>query len=499
MPPTQQINTKVTTPSNSGTTSISINELEYLSKAYKLNSNQSTITIETNAQQSLITIAASLSDAEKNALGYKIGDLIQTCIINGVPCNMERDFTQIYDVDYGFCYTFNYAALYNTTQMGSNHGLKMVVLSDINEYIATSSEQGIKVVVHYQEESPFPNVGGYRSATGKNIDLRVTYGLVSRLDAPYGTCNNLDKLKELNQPFYFNGTYTVEGCYRSCFQQKVSVACNCSDPRFPLPTDLSTSFCKISDIQKYNCYEKYIEENGDYYNVEDCSCAISCDDTTFNSAVYYSNWPYGTFFYQALCTNATFTNGTDCQKYYRENGVLVQVSYARLGYETIEEVPAFDLFNNLAGNTGLWIGFSAITAAEFILVFIQICLWICTPWELKEVPSCRQRNYPEPETDSENCTEETNSTAAIVGAGSAAGIGGAYSNLFNGNMNKSAHLIEPKSFPNEIRRRHHGLMVTDPSSIFESIKPVSHVDVYDSQLITPTPVQSIITEVVPEI
>uniref|UniRef100_A0AC34F8B5 Uncharacterized protein n=1 Tax=Panagrolaimus sp. ES5 TaxID=591445 RepID=A0AC34F8B5_9BILA len=447
-------------------------------------SSQSPITIETNAQQALITIAASLSDTEKDALGYKIGDLIQTCIINGVPCNIERDFTSIYDVDYGFCYTFNYASIYNTTQMGSNHGLKMVVLSDINEYIATSSEQGIKVVVHYQEESPFPN------------------GLVSRLDAPYGICNSLDKLKELNQPFYFNGTYTVEGCYRSCFQQKVSIACNCSDPRFPLPTDLSTSFCKISDIQKYNCYEKYIEDNGDYYNVEDCSCAISCDETTFNSAVYYSNWPYGTFFHQALCTNATLMNGTNCQKYYRENGVSVQVSYARLGYETLEEEPvntAFDLFNNLAGNTGLWIGFSAITAAELILVFAQICLWICTPWELKEVPSCRQRNFPEPETDSETSTEETNSTAAIMGAGSAAGNFGAFSNLLNSSMNKPAHLMAPKSFPNDLRRRHHGLMVADPSSIFESIKPVSHVDVYDSQLINPTPVHSTVNEVAPEI
>ena len=59
--------------------------------------------------------------------------------------------------------------------MGTNHGLKMVILSDINEYLATSSEQGIKVVVHYQEQTPFPNVDGYRSATGKAIDLRVTY------------------------------------------------------------------------------------------------------------------------------------------------------------------------------------------------------------------------------------------------------------------------------------------------------------------------------------
>uniref|UniRef100_A0AC35F0S4 Uncharacterized protein n=1 Tax=Panagrolaimus sp. PS1159 TaxID=55785 RepID=A0AC35F0S4_9BILA len=387
----------------------------------------------------------------------------------------------------------------------------MVVISDINEYMATSSEQGIKIVVHPQDEYPFPNADGYRSAIGKEVDLRVTYGIVSRLDSPYGSCNSLEKLKELNQPFYYNGTYSVEGCYRSCFQRKISVACNCSDPRFPLPNDLSTSFCQISDTKKYACYEKYIKDNGDYYHVKGCSCDVTCDETTFTAKVYYANWPYGTFFYQALCTNITLMNGTDqknCQKFYQKNAVSVLVSYARLGYETLEEQPvnsAFDLFNNLAGNTGLWIGFSAITLAELILIFAQICLWICTPWELMEVPSCRRRNYPEPETDSENTKEVTNSTTATtIGGGSAAGsltaFNSFYPNLLNGmDMNKSRHLFQPKSFPNDLRRRHPGTMVADPSSIYESITPVSHVDVYDSQLISPTPVQSTINETVPEL
>ena len=95
------------------------------------------------------------------------------------------------------------------------------------------------------------------------------------------------------------------------------------------------------------CYEKYIHENGDYYNVEDCSCAIPCDDITYDASIYYSNWPYGTYFYQALCTNSTLLNGSDCQQYYRNNGVLVQVSYARLGYESIEETPVNSVGNKI--------------------------------------------------------------------------------------------------------------------------------------------------------
>lgn len=67
---------------------------------------------------------------------------------------------------------------------------------------------------------------------------------MSRLGHPYGDCNNLDTLKKDAQPFFFNGSYSVEGCYRSCFQDQLSQACGCADPRFPLPTDGSTSnFC----------------------------------------------------------------------------------------------------------------------------------------------------------------------------------------------------------------------------------------------------------------
>ena len=67
---------------------------------------------------------------------------------------------------------------------------------------------------------------------------------MSRLGPPYGDCNTLERLDEDNQPFYFNGIYSVEGCYRSCFQKKLCDACGCVDPRFPLPTDgCTTEFC----------------------------------------------------------------------------------------------------------------------------------------------------------------------------------------------------------------------------------------------------------------
>ncbi|KAH7717818.1 hypothetical protein AAVH_14729 [Aphelenchoides avenae] len=48
----------------------------------------------------------------------------------------------------------------------------------------------------------------------------------------------------------------------------------------------------------------------------------------------------------------------------------------------------------MAGNTGLWLGYTMISLTECLLIAIQIGLWVCRcPKELPEVPSCRYRNF----------------------------------------------------------------------------------------------------------
>ncbi|KAH7697167.1 hypothetical protein AAVH_29444, partial [Aphelenchoides avenae] len=54
---------------------------------------------------------------------------------------------------------------------------------------------------------------------------------------------------------------------------------------------------------------------------------------------------------------------------------------------------AWILFNNLAGNSGLWIGFTMLGFTECVLVLIQFFLWICGLPEIPFVPSFRVRNF----------------------------------------------------------------------------------------------------------
>ncbi|KAH7724179.1 hypothetical protein AAVH_08261 [Aphelenchoides avenae] len=108
--------------------------------------------------------------------------------------------------------------------------------------------------------------------------------------------------------------------------------------------------------------------------------------------------------------------------------MTLEVSFAQLGYEVKQEEPtktAWGLVNDLAGNSGLWIGYTMLSFVECILISIQICLWLCRcPKELPEVPSCRRRNFwadvdedsdSDGSSDGEGSAEQSNSASRGAG------------------------------------------------------------------------------------
>uniref|UniRef100_A0A914CUZ9 Uncharacterized protein n=1 Tax=Acrobeloides nanus TaxID=290746 RepID=A0A914CUZ9_9BILA len=291
--------------------------------------------------------------------------------------------------------------------------------------------------------------------------------MYTRLDAPFGRCSSLDKLQELGQPFYFNGTYSTEGCLRSCFQEKLVANCSCADARIPLPSDTNVPFCSYLNETQEQCKTTYIAENGDYYAVQGCQCDISCEEQAYDAQLFESTWPDGGFLYEYYCTQYNTTK--ECQKFYSKNAVKVEVSYARMGYQSSDETPVNDMFkllNNMAGNLGLWIGISAITLAEFLLVFIQIWLWCCTKTkELPDVPSLRYRNIEERSEREERTKMHNGHTQDAKKLESITNLKHASNNPEK--MLIYRHNMAPKNFENELRKR-------SPTSYRPSSTPALH-------------------------
>ncbi|CAD5222483.1 unnamed protein product [Bursaphelenchus xylophilus] len=401
-----------TSPTSLGTSAFTTSPLVdpgTLADLFGLSSNDNQVTINANMLVSMQIVAAGLTQTERDEVSYQLPELISTCTIDGRPCNMDRDFDQRFDVDYGYCYTFNYAepsGFYNATNFGADHGLQIITIVDEDEYLESTEFQGVKVVVHPQNTWPFPNQEGYFARPGAGFGIMVRRNSFSRLGKPYGLCDTLDSISARKQQFLFNGTYSTEGCLRSCFQTKIAETCGCFDARFPEVND--TEVCTPVNADKYKCYTDYIEKNGDYY-FADCECDSPCQNDAFGGDVVNFHWPHGPFFVDKACANLSASE--DCIEYYRKNTVLVQVYFTQFGYESLEESPdqAFtDLLSNLYGNTGLWIGWCIITVGELVLTFLQMITWICrTKYEIPEVPSCRRRNYPECEEDEEENTAVT--------------------------------------------------------------------------------------------
>ncbi|KAH7707635.1 UNC-8 protein [Aphelenchoides avenae] len=191
--------------------------------------------------------------------------------------------------------------------------------------------------------------------------------------------------------------------------------------------------------------EGFIENNGDYFFVANCTYYDACEHTAYKSQISMSPWPAGGFFYGAYCPLGTVLNFTDCIKFYRVYAMALEVSFAQLGYAMLLEEPTtteWGLFNSLAGNIDLWLGCSMLGLAEFVLIGIQIVLWICRcRKELPEVPSLRRLNFFPKDNKKSDTDESVNgdspaSNIVPLGAIQAAG--------------DPCDALTPKNFPNSL-------------------------------------------------
>uniref|UniRef100_A0A914PRE1 Uncharacterized protein n=1 Tax=Panagrolaimus davidi TaxID=227884 RepID=A0A914PRE1_9BILA len=344
-----------------------INELE---TKYKINSTStSRIALEAKIQDRLVGMMRINQTG-----GYGIKDIIIQCTFDKDECDMDNDFLQMYDPWYGNCYTFNYDGRYGITRAGTDFGLKMLVFSNISEYMETSSRSGFKIVLHRQGYAPFPNSDGLYVKTGKHSTINVKYRSFEALPAPYGICQ-----PDKNTTGYiYDGYYTAEGCLRSCYQHKIIENCSCADPRYPKPKGSNVSWCDGTNLKNFLCYANYLETQGDFVKVSSCYCPPGCHKHTFNHNIATSNWPIKREpFVTPMCNGYWPKTNIKCYDAYENNAAMIGISHLRLLYrKTMQEADYWwwDVFEMFMGNLGLFTGITCLAAFEFLEFFILL-LW----------------------------------------------------------------------------------------------------------------------------
>jgi hypothetical protein len=150
-------------------------------------------------------------------------------------------------------------------------------------------------------------------------------------------------------------------CIDLCMQEKIILACNCYDLRYPNLNGTQTQPCLT--LTQYDCADGEVNT----FDKSSCvtkHCPLECDSVKYeleNSIGFHLSLPYTDYDYCPYCTT-------------------INVFYTNLEYTVIAETPQttlVSLLSQFGGSLGIFISFSVFTLFEAleILILILYALW----------------------------------------------------------------------------------------------------------------------------
>ncbi|KAM4698489.1 epithelial sodium channel subunit beta [Rhinophrynus dorsalis] len=342
---------------------------------------------------------------ERIEMGFKAEDMILTCLFGGQACSY-RNFTQIYDADYGNCYIFNWGQadqeLMSSANPGADFGLKLVLDIEQHEYIPfLQTTAGARLILHQQRSFPFLKDLGIYAMPGTETSISVLVDQLQRLEAPYSSCT-LDGSDIPVQNLYaeYNSSYSIQSCLRSCYQEKMVETCKCAHYLYPLP-----------DGSKYCNNEEYPDWVPCYYQLRDSVavrencislCQQPCNDSQYKMVISMADWPSAgaeDWIYHVLSYEKDYSPNITVSR----SGILrLNIYFQEFNYRIIAESVATNvvwLLSNLGGQFGFWMGGSVLCIVEFGEIIID-CVWITAlkllAWTKTRRQRRRQPEYADP-------------------------------------------------------------------------------------------------------
>ncbi|XP_070541621.1 amiloride-sensitive sodium channel subunit gamma-like [Ptychodera flava] len=344
---------------------------------------------------SLSVLMANQSTQTKMTMGHQLSTMLLDCVWRGYQCSPDN-FTQFYNYKYGNCFTFNSGRngeALTINKPGPMYGLSLELYIEQIEYmIGTTEAAGVRVLLHHQDEMPFPEDEGFSVAPGQAASVGVRQMELLRKSAPYGDCKDMENLsqEEIDNNIFmsrFDVGYSVQVCGRNCYQYEVIEECGCFDSNYPIPVSAEGRYdaCDIvSDEKDMSC----VDEVESLYDDDElpCDCPKACREKMYIPSVSSMMWPADK--YQATLFAKMAEANTEMKKqmrratklgWTRDNVLKLEIYFEELNYEYIREYPSYgrtDLVSDIGGQLGLWIGVSIITLFE-IVHFIGVAISIC--------------------------------------------------------------------------------------------------------------------------
>lgn len=283
----------------------------------------------------------------------------------------------------------NYTSKY-VEYIGYKNGLQLLLNVGQDDYCVTREDYsaGLRIMVHnpniqplYFMNHPFLVTAGYFT----NVAIKVTN--VRRFTAHLGKCTDFQFL-----PLYPSATvYYKEACYLDCFAQFTYDQCGCYPFYGPLePSSVLRGLFKVPEEQSIlACYSHHVfcmkaiwKRFIASYSKENCSiCVDPCVDTLYSLEISNHHFPAD---YSVPILDQVFGINKTLDE-WRRNYLMINFYIQGLHVISIEEsqeVTLLDLYADIGGILGLFLGMSILSFGE---VFHQLALFF--------ISFCRQLSH----------------------------------------------------------------------------------------------------------
>ena len=305
-----------------------------------------------------IYLLMSQSFASKIKYGHQFQDLIRSCVYNGWHCKSD-DFELSVSHLFGNCYTFNAGKeKYLSKQSGQMSGLEIELDLEVDKYSTFTQTVGARVEIHDSHSDHRIDRRGFFLSPGYETYIAITKSVLYRLPYPYKDhCRN-----------YSLGD-GPENCQDLCLHNITTSVCACSTIR---RFHLRIRQCDFTDPLIFCCLAMVIK--GKYL----CDCPLFCEENVYETHLSSSFWPSRSYYEENKDTYMKTNENSVPVSFekFRETRLRLSVFYDTLDYFIYKQSPMYqssEIFSQIGGHMGLWLGVSVAFVFEFLENIAMFC------------------------------------------------------------------------------------------------------------------------------
>uniref|UniRef100_A0A0N4ZDR0 EGF-like domain-containing protein n=1 Tax=Parastrongyloides trichosuri TaxID=131310 RepID=A0A0N4ZDR0_PARTI len=308
-------------------------------------------------------------------LSWQMDDFIVYAAFDQREFDMDTYIKKTFDPSLGNCYTFNHMDQNETLRsfyILDNYGYEIALQLHANDMLPWIESAHIKVFLHKSKEAFSKKSISYKANIRSKNYFYIDVTENDRLPSPYSDCIKSGKNTKNN---YYDGEYTENGCFISCYLDYISNNCDCQDPSYGINKKLN-DYCIVEDKK---CIDSISESKQDPVYWPECKCSVPC-----NNVDYQITYSFGHFLtWMPECTRDDPTNmdpssnakSVACQEEW-DDRVWIQVTLADVVRTINIEKAKYsinDIFTMIGALTGSLIGASVVTIFEIIILLLRIC------------------------------------------------------------------------------------------------------------------------------